>query len=405
MLYDESFENIENMQKYIYHKTPQTNNKNKYGEVFTPSLLVKEMMERLPVNIWTNSKLRWLDPCAGRGIFFIHIFNRLLNGLANEIPDIVKRKRHILENMFVMIEWNKENIYVLKRIFGNKTTIIHADFLTIQFDEKFDIIIENPPYQKPKNASYKGSKGNSTLWDLFIEKSFQLLKEDGIIGAITPSNWRRPQHKLYSLIIPRMIYLHIYSKKKGMELFDGVQTRFDIYLFTKQQQKQPYYPLIIDEQGVKHQNINPIQWSFLPNYHYKLFKKRGVTKKCNRPVIYNSNEYNSAHLSKRKTQKYKYPVVHTITKKGLGIRYSSSKKKHFGVPKVILNFNEKQYPVNDWKGEYGMSQLSFGLPIQTKKEGDRIVDEINTPEFKEIIKASKWGSFQTDHRMFSCIDI
>ena len=56
--------------------------------------------------------------------------------------------------------------------------------------------------------------------------------------------------------------------------------------------------------------------------------------------------------------------------------------------------------MNDFKGEYGMSQITFGIPITSKKEGDDIVKAINTDEFKEIIKATKWGAFQTDRRMF-----
>lgn len=70
------------------------------------------------------------------------------------------------------------------------------------------------------------------------------------------------------------------------------------------------------------------------------------------------------------------------------------------MPKVILNANENQYPVNDYDGKYGMSELSFGIPIRSKKQGDDIVKAINSSEFKEIIKATKWGAFQTDYKMF-----
>ena len=47
-----------------------------------------------------------------------------------------------------------------------------------------------------------------------------------------------------------------------------------------------------------------------------------------------------------------------------------------------------------------MSQITFGIPITSKKQGDDIVAAINTDDFKEIIKATKWGAFQTDWRMF-----
>ena len=106
-------------------------------------------------------------------------------------------------------------------------------------------------------------------------------------------------------------------------------------------------------------------------------------------------------MSRKKTEKYKYPVVHGITLDGLQFLYTDDKSKgHFGVPKVLLNFNRNQYPVNDFEGKYGMSQISFGIPIKSKKQGDDIVNAINSDNFKEIIKATKWGVFQTDYHMF-----
>ena len=47
-----------------------------------------------------------------------------------------------------------------------------------------------------------------------------------------------------------------------------------------------------------------------------------------------------------------------------------------------------------------MSQISFGLPIRSKKEGDEILKSIDTGVFKTMIAATKWGAFQTDYRMF-----
>ena len=47
-----------------------------------------------------------------------------------------------------------------------------------------------------------------------------------------------------------------------------------------------------------------------------------------------------------------------------------------------------------------MSELSFGIPIKSKKEGDLILKAIETPEFKKIIESTKWSAFHTDYRMF-----
>ena len=47
-----------------------------------------------------------------------------------------------------------------------------------------------------------------------------------------------------------------------------------------------------------------------------------------------------------------------------------------------------------------MSQICYGLKINSKEEGDKIVEAINSIKFKEILKYTKWSTFQTDWRMF-----
>ena len=49
---------------------------------------------------------------------------------------------------------------------------------------------------------------------------------------------------------------------------------------------------------------------------------------------------------------------------------------------------------------YLISVGGFGIPIKSKREGEEILKAIATPAFKELIKATKWGAFQTDYRMF-----
>ncbi len=404
--------NKEQVLEYISINQRKSTQKNKdvFGEVFTPAILIDEILDNLPAHVWRTPEYKWLDPCAGGGNFFLLVYGRLMNGLSLKIPDSVERQNHILSNMLFMNELNPQNVRVLKSVFGTRHSdfnITQHDFLTTKFQEniKYNVILENPPYQVSKTAVYKGARGtNNTLWDKFIDKSFKMLNEkEGWLGAITPANWRRPGHYLYETILsPHLQYLHIYSKKDGLRIFNA-QTRFDVYIATTAVSVPASVPRIIDEKGAIHTNMKLTEWGFFPNYNYNgvkrffsLKKKKQSTKK----IIYNSNEYNSKVLSKRRTAKYKYPVVHTITRKGLGVRWSSTKKGHFQTPKVLLNFNENQYPYNDWKGEYGMSQLTFGIPIHSKKEGDKWVDILNTDEFKEVVKATKWGSFQTDYKMF-----
>jgi hypothetical protein len=376
-----------------------------YGEVFTPTGLIDEILDQLPKHVWTNAELSWLDPCAGEGNFFDRVLPRLMQGLKKAMPNEDERQKHILTKMLTMVEINPANVRILRSKY--EQTKIHAkDFLDLSlFPEPahFDIILANPPYQAPKHASYTGSAGNRTLWDDFLKKSMKLTTpKTGLLGFITPANWRRPDHPLWHTMRGRILYLHIYGKSAGIDFF-RVQTRFDLYVL-KAESTEHAIPLLVDERGESHINeIQPSEWAFLPNYAYKLIRPLLVKNKAQGiPVIHDSSTYDARHLSKNLNRHNPYPVIHTLNKEGIGLRYAVKRDpRQFGVPKVILNLNEKQYPVNDWQGKYGMSQLSFGLPIRSKKEGEEMIRCIENPLFQEVLEATKWGSFQTDHRMFT----
>ena len=390
-------------------------NVNIYGEIFTPLELVQEMLDQFPKTMWQNPSYTYLDPCAGEGIFGQCILDRLMKGLEQKIPELVSRRRHVLSKMLYMIEINKKNVVHLRARFGKMANIVHGDFLDpIREHRGFNVIVANPPYQSTKKENYVGSVGNRTLWDKFILKSFELVSPNGYLAYITPSSWRRPEHPLYSAmcIERKLLYLHIHSKADGLAIFDA-QTRFDMYVI---QNKPPdsSLPIIIDEKGKRHRNIDPRQWPFLPNYAYDLVRKHMTTKKQSE-IIYNSSMYDARYLSEEKNRTFRWPIIHTLGhRNGIGIKYADKNVGHFGFPKVILNVNEKQYPVNDFKGEYGMSQLSFGIPIDPRLRsesarrirGEQIIAIIQSQEFEEVIKATKWASFQTDYRMFKyfCFD-
>ena len=133
-------------------------------------------------------------------------------------------------------------------LFGSKANISNADFLKQQEKWKrdlktssFDVIVGNPPFQTPKKGKYSGSVGNRTLWDKFLDTIFHesLITKDGYLGIITPSNWRRPEHRLYKTLTRdnTLKYLHIYNKKAGLEKL-GAQTRFDLYIVQEGTQKK-----------------------------------------------------------------------------------------------------------------------------------------------------------------------
>jgi hypothetical protein len=394
---------------------PKKIEKEQFGEVFTPMYLVFEMLDNLDkyytaehgVSIFTNKHLKWFDPASGMGNFPVAIYLKLMDGLQIEIPNYGQRKKHVLENMLYMSEINKKNVFICHEIFNinneYKLNLHEGNSFELNTEniwgiKKFDIVLGNPPYNKSKDGTLKGGYGGRSLWDLFVVKSFDdWVKEHGYLVFIHPPSWRKPQHYLWNILGKKQIlYLKTYSKKEGNKIF-GCSTLIDYYILKN---TNIYKETLVDAQDGEHYSIHLSDWNFLPSGVFETIKQ--MLGKNN--VLYSSSIYDTRrpYVSKSKTEKHNLPVVHNMTKKeGLGFVYSSEDKGHFGISKVILSFGEFQYPYNDWNGEYGMSQICYGIKINSKEEGDKIVDAINSEKFKEVLKYTKWSTFQTDWRMFN----
>jgi hypothetical protein len=154
------------------------------------------------------------------------------------------------------------------------------------------------------------------------------------------------------------------------------------------------------------------EWDFLPSGCIDVISKiLGNNEVIYSRSLYGTDKKNVLPMKKKeskeeyykrcKTEDYTYPIIHNMTKAyGNGYVYSNENKGHFGIKKVVLSFGEFQYPYNDYDGKYGMSQICYGLEIQSKEEGDNICKVINSNNFKDILKYTKWSTVQTDWRMF-----
>lgn len=370
----------------------------------------------IPLELWRNLDTKWLDPANGIGNFPFVAFHMLDFQLkhhgtkrAKELSD-KERRRHIVNEMLYMIEIDKGNVNTSYKVMdylapGCKPHICCADTLKVADEDltrhfgvnRFDVVMGNPPFNMRRDV--RGQTG--TLWDRFIVYSLGRIKDAGYLAFINPANWRRPESKLYDDMVQKrqLVFLHIIGKREGDKLF-GATTRIDMYLL--QMSPRDRDTIILDERGelVK---IDTQKFPFLPNYAFDEIHSILVPESEGIRVIFSSSiyEHRKKYVKKEMDAEYKYPIAHSMTQKGIGFLFTNDNTKgHFGVPKVLLNVNEQQYPFNDYEGKYGMSQLTFGIPISSKEEGDQIVEAINTDRFKEIIRATKWGAFQTDYRMF-----
>ena len=65
-------------------------------EVFTPPQLANQMLDMLPQELFRSPDTKFLDPCTKSGVFLREIAKRLIDGLADTIPNLQSRIDHIM---------------------------------------------------------------------------------------------------------------------------------------------------------------------------------------------------------------------------------------------------------------------------------------------------------------------
>lgn len=164
------------------------NKKADLGQVFTPAPLAKFIVSLIKEDLTDKHCL--LDPCIGYNAFFSQ-----LNDLKTN-PELVG------------IELDEELLTNEVKVFYAKPgrTLINKSFFQHPITEKFDFIIQNPPYVRQELlVSGKNNKNlitknlpeeikalvpaQSNLYIYFLMKSLLHLKEDGRLLALTYDSW------------------------------------------------------------------------------------------------------------------------------------------------------------------------------------------------------------------------
>jgi len=93
------------------HAAVRQQRRKQTGEDFTPAVLVNEILDKLPTEIWKDASKTWLDPTAGNGNFLVEVKARLVAAGHDE--------NHILENMIFGVDLMPDNCEeMIERLYG-----------------------------------------------------------------------------------------------------------------------------------------------------------------------------------------------------------------------------------------------------------------------------------------------
>ena len=381
-----------------------------HSEINTPLTLVDDILNKLPLQIWENPNLKWLDASNGTGDFLLIVIRNLMKGLKKWEPSKKERYRHIIENMIYASGNNSMSLFLYQCVIDikscYKTNIYYGEFLNKDFDlhqkqiwkiNKFDIIVGNPPYNKGLTAT-----GNS-LWNKYILKNLNILNTNGYLAMITPSGWRKPQsakstlNKVSMEMMSKQIhYLEMHNQKDGLKTFNK-GTRYDMYIL---ENCKPYTDTLINDESRLNTKVFLKDYSFIPNKDIAFIEKiiaKNDDEKC--PYIYDRSAYGADrnYVSSTIDTKHKYPLVHTTPKKGNRFLYSSlNDKGHFGISKIIFGDSGIYDVIIDMSGDYGMTQHARGIKVDSLEEAENIKKALLSKKFKLFIESVMWSNYQLD---------
>ena len=254
-------------------------------EVFTPPAVVNKMLDMLPAELWSNPDAKFLDPVSKTGVFLREIAKRLMDGLAEQIPDVQERADHIFGKQLYGLAiteltalMSRRSVYCSKFANGRYSVctafddeqgniryeptahtwingrcfycgaskevydrgdsleshaykFIHTDNPKKLFPKmKFDVIIGNPPYQLEDGGGRDSAA--IPLYHQFIQQAKKLNPQ--FLSMIIPARWYSGGRGLDDfrdemLHDNRIMEIHDFPETK--ECFPGLNIRGGICYF------------------------------------------------------------------------------------------------------------------------------------------------------------------------------
>lgn len=345
------------------------------NDICTPMALVKEMVDKIPKELWKRDKLKVLDCCCGNGNFLAYIGTKTK-----------------LDNLYFN-EINEKRIVNCKKFFGDDIHLTKKDFLEFDDNEEYDLVVANPPYAKFTDDGKRTAKNHNLSRD-FIKKALNVTKRGGYILFIVPDNWMSYSdcNDLPLLLSQYQFrYLSVHTPKK---YFPTVGSTFTYFVLQKTPNKEPF----TIANGYKLKDTQTVTLDvnshFIPLYYSPIVKSI-MDKTVNNENVERYNVETSSDLHKHSKGKYfspqkddthKYKIWHTPRQ----CFYSSIPHKYQNGWKVFISLTTQYETFID---DCGATQSIAFIRCKDKNEAKKINKELQHPIYKFINNLTRYGNF------------
>lgn len=272
------------------------------GQVYTPYWIVNEILDL--TNYKGNNILQKyiLEPSCGDGAFLCEIVKRYIK-VAKENKKTINQIIKDLETFIYGVELDNQEfekcIHNLNKVIQNNGITENINWKIFNENtlifykknfEKFHFIVGNPPYIRIHNLDtktrnflkneFKFSQGTIDIYLSFFEMGFEMLKNDGVLGYITPNSYlHNSSYSAFREYLKQKKTLQILIDFKANKLFDRYSTYTAISIFCKNNSSDEFeYKELIDNKiktinKIKFKNLDKKDWSFTDKENEKFLNE------------------------------------------------------------------------------------------------------------------------------------
>jgi hypothetical protein len=337
--------------------------------------LVNEMLDHLPKEVWTSNSTTFFDPAIGGGQFVREI-ERRLKEQGHSVANIRKRVFGF-ESSQALVDMSIN----MNKLQGQYKTVSIDHFFKLDNTMKFDVIVGNPPYQGNNDKGTAQPKSHN-LWSKFVDKSIDLVKDNGHLAFVTPDSWMSANSQILTKFKEHSL---IWCNTDVSKHF-SVGSSFTAWVLEKNKNTNQ---CVIDGIPVNFSKLNYLPRDFHNTYtiHDKVinsaFPKIGA--QCDTTC---HSDHKHKKLSDTKDSVYKYKTFHTNAQ----TRFSKLKSKDFDKNKIVWSLSGYFKPFYD-NGNIGTTEVCQYLLVADQAEGNNILTYLDSKLYQFIVTTGKWSGF------------